>query len=188
MATLLRAGPFCTGPFIPPEGTANNSFANAPAEPSSVILPVNCAQDTQSFWPWRYYRRRFAYDEIGPDEIDIAVDEESYETGQSDNIALTGEEASFVEVEMGFAYQSNNSFNITGTADADSAAELDWVLYQSGTLLDSGSQLGGTLDLSTITFPATAASDGNVNAPAWFYIYVWSVQGGDAVSINFDAT
>ena len=43
---ILRAGPFAS---------SSDSFLNQPDEPSALIDPVNCANNTSSSnWPWRY--------------------------------------------------------------------------------------------------------------------------------------
>jgi hypothetical protein len=168
---ILRAGPFATSidSFVSIDGTWDGE------------IPVNCAKDSKSFWPWR---------------ARIKIDENplSLETG-SLNLFAAGytipdlDELSLIEVF--FYYQASEAWSFAGSAyesTAESLGGTDTIataqVFIAGTQVfyDSESEgklssVSGTFD--SIVFPASVVP---VLVRILLFSGVFSETGGNATS------
>ena len=111
---IKQAGPFAD---------SSDSFLDEPISPTLAILPVNCAKDNQSFWPWKAVIVEYSGTDIDPvfaPEISVGSVDLSEE--------ITALEEDTLILKVNFAYQAMQSWSFSGT---EYGVTIDSTLGQS---------------------------------------------------------
>ena len=152
---ILRAGPFAR---------SSDSFVDEPEEENRSILPVNCANDSTDFWPFRVFMDKREEDFVIIREYTTNINQEANGVAFIDPVFQISSMAA--SLEFRFAYQAAQNFSFASGSKVeieygDTQDLTSWgvnVLGATENFSDSRIEFGAgaqEFNLSEFVFPAS---------------------------------